>query len=119
MKAQLRQVFTNLIENAIKYGRDEGLLRCKLHRAQPPRVRHVWYIWSDDGSRYCSNGCAAAYRTFLTGWITALGTGLGLAIAKHIINRHGGMLIDRALEPGSGECAHGLVSSVDRLSEAN
>jgi two-component system, OmpR family, phosphate regulon sensor histidine kinase PhoR len=105
---QLRQVFGNLIENAIKYGgrppevalqlttleRDPGLRCAALHVAVTdngpgidpvhiPRLTERFY--RVDGHRSREMG----------------GTGLGLAIVKHIVSRHRGRLrIDST--PGQG-----------------
>ncbi len=105
---QLQQVFTNLMENALKYGASGGRVLVALSRSpREPRLRgpaaRVEVIdWGEgfdpihiprlterfyrvDGHRSRERG----------------GTGLGLAIVKHIVNRHRGVLrIDGA--PGRG-----------------
>ena len=89
---QIAQVATNLIENAIKYGRDGGQVTVSLSAARAGVVLLV----SDDGP-----GMARAHLPRLTERFyrvdkarsrNAGGTGLGLAIVKHITNRHRGQL---------------------------
>lgn len=106
---QLQQVFTNLIENAIKYGGSGGrvdvgteayefddILRCPTvritvrDRGEGIRPEHIARLterfYRVDNHRSREMG----------------GTGLGLAIVKHIINRHRGRLrIDSVLGKGS------------------
>ncbi|MHA6261892.1 ATP-binding protein [Arenibacterium sp. CAU 1754] len=96
---QLKQVFTNLIENAIKYGGTGGVVEIAITtsdrdpalRAPAARVKVI-----DKGpgidplhlprltERFYR---ADSHRSRMLG-----GTGLGLAIVKHIINRHRGRL---------------------------
>ena len=98
---QIAQVATNLIENAIKYGRDGGLVTVSLSAARAGVVLLV----SDDGP-----GMARAHLPRLTERFyrvdkarsrNAGGTGLGLAIVKHITNRHRGQLLIES-EEGKG-----------------
>ncbi|WP_298975480.1 ATP-binding protein [uncultured Roseobacter sp.] len=96
---QLMQVFTNLIENAIKYGasgkrvtvRIELMDRDPALRAPGVRVHVIDYGPGIDAihlprltERFYR---ADSHRSRAMG-----GTGLGLAIVKHIINRHRGRL---------------------------
>jgi two-component system phosphate regulon sensor histidine kinase PhoR len=100
---QLEQVLQNLLDNAVKYGREGGVVTVSAGRVMPggrwPPRAGVMLSVSDDGQ-----GIARAHIPRLTerfyradkGRSRAVGgTGLGLAIVKHIVNRHRGqMLID-------------------------
>ncbi len=96
---QLRQVLTNLVENAIKYGGSEKPVEISVSGpAEQPGLRRMGARLSvaDQGP-----GIAAHHIPRLTERFYRVdthrsrevgGTGLGLAIAKHIINRHRGRL---------------------------
>lgn len=96
---QLRQVFTNLIENGIKYGGSGGCVTVTLTvspRDPALRAPGARVDVTDNGP-----GIDAAHLPRLTERFyrvdghrsrTMGGTGLGLAIVKHIINRHRGRL---------------------------
>lgn len=86
----LRQVWVNLLSNALKYSRKKELttieIRCKQENGM------VCYSISDNGA-----GFDMAYAEKLFGVFQRLhsakdfeGTGVGLALVKSIINRHGG-----------------------------
>ena len=106
---QLRQVLTNLVENAIKYGGRGGPVEVTLSQpADEPALRRrgVRLSITDHGS-----GIAAQHIPRLTERFYRVdahrsrevgGTGLGLAIVKHIVNRHRGRLrIESELGKGS------------------
>lgn len=96
---QLRQVLTNLVENAIKYGARGGPVTVRLSDpTEQPSLRRsgVQLTVTDRGP-----GIAAHHIPRLTERFYRVdahrsreigGTGLGLAIVKHIINRHRGRL---------------------------
>lgn len=96
---QLQQVFTNLIENAIKYGGDGGKVVVDVtYTSREPSLRGpaVHISVSDQG-----DGIAQIHIPRLTERFYRIdshrsremgGTGLGLAIVKHIVNRHRGRL---------------------------
>jgi two-component system, OmpR family, phosphate regulon sensor histidine kinase PhoR len=107
--SQLRQVLTNLIENAIKYGGTAKSVAITLTPvAMEPTLRAeaVRISVADQGE-----GIAAHHLPRLTERFYRVdahrsreigGTGLGLAIVKHIINRHRGRLrIESTLGQGS------------------
>lgn len=96
---QLRQVFTNLIENAIKYGGSGGRVEVSLKssdrepalRAAGVRVQVVDYGGGIDPV-HLPRLTERFYRADNHRSRQLGGTGLGLAIVKHIINRHRGRL---------------------------
>ena len=83
---------TNLIENAIKYGRDAGQVTVSLSAARSG----VQLAVSDDGPGmarvHLPRLTERFYRVDKARSRNAGGTGLGLAIVKHITNRHRGQL---------------------------
>lgn len=96
---QLAQVFTNLIENAIKYGRKDGTVVVSV--AQVPmfpafKGPAICVSVQDDGpgipGHHLSRLTERFYRVDNHRSRELGGTGLGLAIVKHIINRHRGRL---------------------------
>ena len=107
--SQLRQVLTNLIENAIKYGGAAKTVTVVLTAVTVDpalRAQAVRLSVADQGE-----GIAPHHLPRLTERFYRVdthrsreigGTGLGLAIVKHIINRHRGRLrIESTLGQGS------------------
>ena len=97
---ELFQVFHNLIENCVKYGRDGGAVRVSSTKSRVLRegafVDQVTVMVADDGP-----GIAPDHLPRLTERFYRVsnehsrrigGTGLGLAIVKHVLNRHEGEL---------------------------
>ena len=97
---QLVQVFTNLVENAIKYGASGGEVAVKLlpqvHN-QRLRSNAVEVSITDKGDgipeRHIARLTERFYRVDNHRSREVGGTGLGLAIVKHIISRHRGRLV--------------------------
>jgi two-component system phosphate regulon sensor histidine kinase PhoR len=96
---QLRQVFTNLIENAIKYGGSGGRVTVSLSVAErDPALRApaARVQVTDQGPgidpRHLPRLTERFYRADSHRSRQLGGTGLGLAIVKHIVNRHRGRL---------------------------
>jgi two-component system phosphate regulon sensor histidine kinase PhoR len=99
---RLHQVFFNLIENALKYGRARGRVRVG-GRERPDGLAEIWV--RDDGPGIPSGARERVFERFYrvdrarsreTG-----GTGLGLSIVKHIVQAHGGEVWVES-EPGKG-----------------
>ncbi len=106
---QLQQVFTNLIENAVKYGGKAGRVTVTLgavsHYARL-RGDGVMITVQDHGIGIAAHHIARLterfYRVDSHRSREVGGSGLGLAIVKHIINRHSGRLrIESALAVGT------------------
>ncbi|PIE06976.1 MAG: two-component sensor histidine kinase [Rhodobacterales bacterium] len=105
---QLTQVFTNLVENAIKYGREGGRVQVRLERLRGTAVLKgagLRLSVRDDGEgidpRHLARLTERFYRVDSHRSRGMGGTGLGLAIVKHIVNRHRGRLRIESV-PGAG-----------------
>jgi two-component system phosphate regulon sensor histidine kinase PhoR len=87
---KIRQVFINLVDNAIKYGKQKGTIESSFYRIDG---KTVLIEISDDGSgiaeEHLSRIFERFYRTDLARNRKVGGSGLGLAICKHIIEAHG------------------------------
>ena len=88
-KEKIRQVLTNLIDNAIKYGKLNGLIEASVYKIDGKKVL---IEISDDGSGIAEEHLGRIferfYRTDLARSRKVGGSGLGLAICKHIIEAH-------------------------------
>lgn len=100
----LRQVFANLIDNAVKYTRHQAQPRIAFS-AERTADGHLAYAVRDNGA-----GFDMRYAGKLFGVFQRLhradefeGTGVGLAIAARIVERHGGHIRAEA-RPGEGAC---------------
>jgi two-component system phosphate regulon sensor histidine kinase PhoR len=97
---QLAQVFTNLLDNAIKYGKRGGCIKLIAARAGTDarfEANGVLVSVADDGVGIAREHIPRLTERFYRvdkGRSRAVGgTGLGLAIVKHVINRHRGRLV--------------------------
>jgi len=113
---QLRQVFANLLENAIKYGAQGGEVVLRLTRqAHIALLRGpgIKVAISDKGEGIPAHQIGRLterfYRIDAHRSRNMGGTGLGLAIVKHILNRHRGRLRITS-KPGHGSTFTVLLS---------
>lgn len=97
---QLAQIFTNLLDNAIKYGKRGGEIKVTAApAASDSRFAPNGIIISvaDDGAGIAREHIPRLTERFYRvdkGRSRAVGgTGLGLAIVKHVVNRHRGRLV--------------------------
>jgi two-component system phosphate regulon sensor histidine kinase PhoR len=110
---ELTQVFQNLIENALKYGKIGTEVRVMAGEAAQvppsfpdPRRRAVAVSVTDSGDgiarEHLSRLTERFYRVDVGRSRDLGGTGLGLAIVKHIVSRHrGALIIDSEVGRGS------------------
>ncbi len=102
---QLAQVVRNLLENAVRHGRDGGEVRLSVARAEAGGRPGVALTVADDGPgiprEHIPRLTERFYRVDRGRSRAAGGTGLGLAIVKHIVNRHRGQLSIES-EEGTG-----------------
>jgi two-component system phosphate regulon sensor histidine kinase PhoR len=103
---ELAQVFQNLVQNAIKYGRTGGKVDVRLTREPGTRLVRYRVDVIDDGPgiapQHLPRLTERFYRVNVAASREKGGTGLGLAIVKHILNRHRGeLLITSKLGQGS------------------
>ncbi|MDD5439788.1 MAG: cache domain-containing protein [Candidatus Omnitrophica bacterium] len=87
-KNLLSIVCNNLIGNAVKYGREEGLIRIGAARD----AHSLTMTFYNDGTPISGEDKELLFRRFsrLPGAGRVKGTGLGLFIVKEIIEKHGG-----------------------------
>ena len=123
---ELTQVFQNLIDNAVKYGRPNR------HQGNRPpssdgretRLQGVLAIAiADEGEgirpEHIPRLTERFYRVDTARSRALGGTGLGLAIVKHIVNRHRGILdVHRAAIPGKGSDLYRLSAPMADWSRA-
>ncbi|HSR72531.1 MAG TPA: ATP-binding protein, partial [Kiloniellales bacterium] len=111
---ELAQVFQNLIDNAIKYGRPGTPIAVEITAVGPGSAgaRRLGRPGVRIAVRDRGEGIAREHIPRLTERFYRVdtarsrrlgGTGLGLAIVKHIVNRHRGVL-EIESEPGEGSC---------------
>jgi two-component system phosphate regulon sensor histidine kinase PhoR len=101
-KEKIRQVITNFVDNAIKYGNQDGNVEASIYKTDN---QSVLFEISDDGigiaEEHLSRIFERFYRTDYGRSRNIGGTGLGLAICKHIIEAHGQIIHVRST-PGVG-----------------
>jgi two-component system phosphate regulon sensor histidine kinase PhoR len=88
-KEKIRQVFVNLVDNAIKYGKQDGEIEAGIYNTDG---KNILTEISDDGigiaEEHLPRIFERFYRTDFGRSRNIGGTGLGLAICKHIIDAH-------------------------------
>lgn len=104
---QLRQLFQNLISNAIKFGREdippEIRITCELLEGEKKADNRLKIIIRDNGIGFDDKYAEKIFIIFqrLHGKTEYEGTGIGLAICKRIIENHNGTIMAYS-HPGDG-----------------
>ena len=111
---ELNQMFQNLVDNAVKYGRPRTEVRVVVEPAEMPGEVSGGRVFAGVKVSVIDQGEGIAradiprlterfYRVDKARSRALGGTGLGLAIVKHIANRHRGRLTIES-QPGRGSC---------------
>jgi two-component system phosphate regulon sensor histidine kinase PhoR len=100
-ETRLQEVLYNLLENAVKYSRENGEIRLQVERSGSEIVISV----GDDGIGISKDDLPRIFERFYRADKARSrelgGTGLGLAIVKHIAQLHGGR-VEAESESGRG-----------------
>jgi PAS domain S-box-containing protein len=98
----LRQVFANLLANALKFTRKREAARIEVG-CRDEDAQHVYYV-KDNGAGFDMHYAAKLFSPFqrLHSAAEYEGTGIGLATVQRIIQRHGGRIwAEAAVEQGA------------------
>ena len=94
-KNRLRQVFVNIIDNAIKYSDEGGSIAITVARTEKGFVD---IAVKDTGIGIPADQLEKVKTKFFKGNATRRGSGIGLAVADEIIRMHGGEIILESIE---------------------
>jgi two-component system, OmpR family, sensor histidine kinase SenX3 len=103
-RAELRSVFVNLIDNAVKYSGDEApRISVRFKHSGP---EHAAVFIRDSGVGIAKGELKRVFKRFYRvpdhSTENTKGTGLGLFIAKSIIEKHGGRIFAESKGSGAG-----------------
>ena len=96
----LKQVWINLLDNAIKFSPEYGTVEIKIIRDEG----HIIFTISDQGDGIPAETARHIFDKFFQGDIShsAAGNGIGLTIARHIIELHNGSIsLDTSIRIGA------------------
>lgn len=98
----IHQVFTNLIDNALKYGDQGGKVLVGACESEDGVQFYVRDFGSGISSEHLTRLFERFYRVDKARSLESGGTGLGLAIAKHVVRAHSGTIhVESELNHGS------------------
>lgn len=109
---RLKQVFINVIDNAIKYSDPGGKVRIEAAEMR----EHVQVVISDSGVGIAPEDLPNVKSKFFKADKTRPGSGIGLALADEIVRRHGGW-IDIDSEQGVGTTVTVMLPIASALPE--
>lgn len=103
-EAELKTVFTNLLDNAVKYSKDEPKILVRVKKAALNNKAEIFI--KDNGHGIPSADLKRIFKRFYRVQDGAIaqtrGTGLGLFIVRSIIKRHGGRVSAQSRGEGTG-----------------
>jgi len=121
---RLRQVFANIIDNALKYSDAGGIVTVRARRGKPEGFAEVTV--TDTGIGIPAYQLDKVKTKFYKGNATRKGSGIGLAVADEIVRMHGGALLIESKEgvgtkvtirlPGDEARAAAAVASMQKQS---
>jgi len=119
----MTQVFGNLIENAMKYGKSGGRIRVSARKLETEtEFPQIEFVVQDFGAgiayEHLTRIFERFYRVDKARSRDSGGTGLGLAIVKHIVQAHGGRIWAES-ELGAGAAFHFTLRVVPAALPAN
>lgn len=114
----MNQVFGNLIENALKYGKAGKRIRIGAQLLPSEVEFSVQDFGPGISSEHLERIFERFYRIDKARSRESGGTGLGLAIVKHIVQAHGGRIWAES-ELGAGAAFHFTLPLVPRTQEVN
>lgn len=98
-KEKMRQVIINLMDNSIKYGKNDGSIIASMYNTDG---KNILVEFTDDGLGISEENIGRIferfYRTPEGRSRDVTGSGLGLAICKHIVEAHGHSIHVRSTE---------------------
>ncbi len=92
--ARIKQVFINIIDNAMKYTDEGGVIKVMISQMN----NHVQVTVSDNGCGISESDMARIREKFYKANFTQRGAGIGLAICDEIIQQHSGIMNIESVE---------------------
>ncbi len=90
---QMKQVFINILNNALHAMEDGGVLTVSIRAAKPDGKRPwVEVSFRDTGSGIPAEKLELVFNPFYTSKEIGEGTGLGLSVSQRIVEEHGGVI---------------------------
>lgn len=99
--ALLRRLTTNLLDNALKYGPEGGVIQVSLTGAEEDGRPVCILSVNDQGPGLSEEAARRLFQAFGHGGADHRGAGLGLAFVRTVAERHGGTIRHQPGSPGA------------------
>lgn len=109
-KNRLRQVFINVIDNALKYSNEGDKVRIESFEQD----EFIYIVVSDTGCGISPQDLPNVKNKFFKGNLSRRGSGIGLAVADEIMTLHGGALLVQS-ELGVGTTVTIKIPVINKL----